>query len=72
MYSSVPLAQVAHPAKYGGLPAVVAKTIEYLEDCALQLEGIFRISGNQSEVLNLKKAFDEGFLFFFSFLPVLC
>ena len=56
----VPLAQVAHPAKYGGLPAVVAKTIEYLEDTALKLEGIFRISGNQSEVLAMKKAFDDG------------
>ena len=57
---SVPLAQVSHPAKYGGLPVVVAKTIEYLEETALQLEGVFRISGNQSEVLALKKGFDEG------------
>mmetsp|Transcript_110592 Transcript_110592/g.165586 ORF Transcript_110592/g.165586 Transcript_110592/m.165586 type:complete len:663 (-) Transcript_110592:120-2108(-) len=56
----VPLAQVSHPAKYGGLPAVVAKTIEFLEDTSLQLEGIFRISGNQSEVLAMKKAFDDG------------
>eukprot|EP00012_Vannella_robusta_P009987 CAMPEP_0206196538 /NCGR_PEP_ID=MMETSP0166-20121206/8511_1 /ASSEMBLY_ACC=CAM_ASM_000260 /TAXON_ID=95228 /ORGANISM="Vannella robusta, Strain DIVA3 518/3/11/1/6" /LENGTH=675 /DNA_ID=CAMNT_0053614039 /DNA_START=16 /DNA_END=2043 /DNA_ORIENTATION=+ len=56
----VPLAQVSHPAKYGGLPPVVAKTIEFLEDTSLQLEGIFRISGNQSEVLAMKKAFDEG------------
>jgi len=56
----VPLAQCAHRFKYGGLPVVVAKTMTYLTESALQLEGIFRISGNQTEVLALKKAFDEG------------
>lgn len=56
----VPLAQCAHRFKYGGLPVVVAKTMTYLTETSLELEGIFRISGNQTEVLAMKKAFDDG------------
>ena len=49
---------------YGGIPAVVAKTIEYIEKEGIKLEGIFRISGNQNEIQNMKKSFDSGSIYF--------
>ena len=43
-----------------GLPVVVARALDYLERNALQLEGIFRISGNQQEIQDAKEKFDQG------------
>lgn len=51
---------ITNPKVFDGLPPVVAKCIEFLESEHLDLEGIFRISGNQVEVNAMKGAFDDG------------
>lgn len=39
---------------------LVQKSIEYIEKNALDVEGIFRLSGSATEIQQLKKAFDDG------------
>ena len=55
-----PLNLITSPKVFNGLPPVVEKSIAYLEESYLELEGIFRISGNQTEVTAMKAAFDDG------------
>eukprot|EP00742_Colponemidia_sp_Colp-10_P001879 GILJ01002010.1.p1 GENE.GILJ01002010.1~~GILJ01002010.1.p1 ORF type:complete len:482 (-),score=100.20 GILJ01002010.1:399-1844(-) len=42
------------------IPPVMAKCIAYIEDRALDVEGIFRLPGNNLEITALKQRFDEG------------
>ncbi|ORY24058.1 hypothetical protein BCR39DRAFT_547829 [Naematelia encephala] len=42
------------------LPAVVVRTVDYLEEWGPKEEGIFRISGRSSHIARLRKEFDSG------------
>eukprot|EP01102_Stenamoeba_stenopodia_P010133 TRINITY_DN3020_c0_g1_i1.p1 TRINITY_DN3020_c0_g1~~TRINITY_DN3020_c0_g1_i1.p1 ORF type:complete len:726 (+),score=187.57 TRINITY_DN3020_c0_g1_i1:179-2356(+) len=57
----IPLHEVvAHYPSVSGLPPVVEKSIEYVLKRATHVEGIFRMSGTQTLVDELKRAFDRG------------
>jgi len=42
------------------VPVVVTKAVAYLRAKALQIEGIFRISGSSAQIKELKRSFDSG------------
>lgn len=42
------------------IPTVVFKLIEYIRLNAMDIEGIFRVSGNASKISAIKQAFDKG------------
>jgi len=46
--------------KEGYIPMVVEQTIQYLEQNALQEEGILRLAGSSSEIKELKQTYDNG------------
>jgi hypothetical protein len=56
----VPLEQVAVLGVHEGLPYVVAKAMDILEENGILLEGIFRISGNMADIAAAKEKFDSG------------
>eukprot|EP00002_Diphylleia_rotans_P023789 TRINITY_DN4682_c0_g1_i2.p1 TRINITY_DN4682_c0_g1~~TRINITY_DN4682_c0_g1_i2.p1 ORF type:complete len:569 (-),score=128.72 TRINITY_DN4682_c0_g1_i2:261-1967(-) len=47
------------------LPTAVSKSIEWIENNALDVEGIFRLSGSASEIESYKESFDRGLSFEF-------
>ena len=44
----------------GKIPDVIVKSVEYLEQNGLSVEGIFRLSGGASSVSKYKFEFDRG------------
>lgn len=49
-----------HARKVNGIPSPVELTISWLEVHALTEPGIIRVSGSNTEVKNIKQAFDSG------------
>eukprot|EP01103_Thecamoeba_quadrilineata_P015651 TRINITY_DN5010_c0_g2_i1.p1 TRINITY_DN5010_c0_g2~~TRINITY_DN5010_c0_g2_i1.p1 ORF type:complete len:964 (-),score=189.08 TRINITY_DN5010_c0_g2_i1:50-2533(-) len=43
-----------------GIPTIVLECCQFIEEKGMELEGIFRISGDQNEVISLKNAIDSG------------
>jgi len=42
------------------MPAVVVDTLEFLRRLGLQTEGLFRVSGDEDEIADLRRHYDEG------------
>eukprot|EP00002_Diphylleia_rotans_P033332 TRINITY_DN7073_c0_g1_i1.p1 TRINITY_DN7073_c0_g1~~TRINITY_DN7073_c0_g1_i1.p1 ORF type:complete len:373 (+),score=81.03 TRINITY_DN7073_c0_g1_i1:294-1412(+) len=62
----VPIQQaILYSGPRATLPSVVSKSIEWIELNALDIEGIFRLSGSSSEIDAYKEAFDRGVPFDF-------
>ena len=55
-----PLEEYVVSSKFDGLPVVVYECMEWILAHGLTEEGLFRTTGNQNEILNLKKAYDDG------------
>ncbi|XP_029475166.1 rho GTPase-activating protein 35 [Rhinatrema bivittatum] len=56
-YFGVPLSSVVTPEK--PIPIFIEKCIEYIENTGLSTEGIYRVSGNKSEMESLQRQFDQ-------------
>ncbi|GAM17457.1 hypothetical protein SAMD00019534_006320, partial [Acytostelium subglobosum LB1] len=57
----VPLEQVVNrPDNNSDIPVLFVKGFEYLETRALHVEGIFRLSGANSQIKSMKQCFDSG------------
>ncbi|XP_062456685.1 rho GTPase-activating protein 35 [Rhea pennata] len=56
-YFGVPLATVVTPEK--PIPVFIERCIEYIEAMGLSTEGIYRVSGNKSEMESLQRQFDQ-------------
>nr|XP_014343897.1 PREDICTED: rho GTPase-activating protein 35 isoform X2 [Latimeria chalumnae] len=56
-YFGVPLVAVVTPEK--PIPIFIEKCIEYIETTGLSTEGIYRVSGNKSEMEMLQRQFDQ-------------
>jgi len=68
----VPLQQAVDATKGDGpleVPVLVNKCIKFVEQYGLNEEGIYRISGNQTHLKELRERFDSGFAPF-SFLAI--
>ncbi|XP_027765627.1 rho GTPase-activating protein 35 [Empidonax traillii] len=57
-YFGVPLASVVSPER--PIPVFIERCIEYIEATGLSTEGIYRVSGNKSEMESLQRQFDQG------------
>eukprot|EP00463_Aulacantha_scolymantha_P001644 TRINITY_DN2273_c0_g1_i1.p1 TRINITY_DN2273_c0_g1~~TRINITY_DN2273_c0_g1_i1.p1 ORF type:complete len:156 (+),score=10.34 TRINITY_DN2273_c0_g1_i1:48-470(+) len=44
---------------YGGIPNIIIETIEFLAANALEVEGIFRVSGNSETIEKLKANYEK-------------
>ena len=44
----------------GSIPLIVQQSVAYIERHSLDSEGIYRLSGATSKVLDLKEKFNEG------------
>uniref|UniRef100_A0A8C7EEQ5 Rho GTPase-activating protein 35-like n=2 Tax=Nothoprocta perdicaria TaxID=30464 RepID=A0A8C7EEQ5_NOTPE len=53
----VPLSSVVTPEK--PIPVFIERCIEYIEATGLSTEGIYRVSGNKSEMESLQRQFDQ-------------
>jgi len=42
------------------IPVLITKAVKYLRAKALQIEGIFRLSGSNAQIKELKRSFDAG------------
>jgi hypothetical protein len=42
------------------IPPIITKTIAYLDQNALEVEGIFRLSGSANKIESIKDEFDLG------------
>ncbi|KAJ7303875.1 hypothetical protein JRQ81_011383 [Phrynocephalus forsythii] len=56
-YFGVPLTTVVTPEK--PIPLFIERCIEYIEATGLSTEGIYRVSGNKSEMESLQRQFDQ-------------
>ncbi|XP_053865948.1 rho GTPase-activating protein 35 [Malaclemys terrapin pileata] len=56
-YFGVPLSTVVTPEK--PIPIFIERCIEYIEATGLNTEGIYRVSGNKSEMESLQRQFDQ-------------
>ncbi|XP_028921023.1 rho GTPase-activating protein 35 [Ornithorhynchus anatinus] len=56
-YFGVPLATVVTPDR--PIPIFIERCIEYIEATGLSTEGIYRVSGNKSEMESLQRQFDQ-------------
>ncbi|XP_025905671.1 rho GTPase-activating protein 35-like [Nothoprocta perdicaria] len=56
-YFGVPLSSVVTPEK--PIPVFIERCIEYIEATGLSTEGIYRVSGNKSEMESLQRQFDQ-------------
>eukprot|EP00076_Gallus_gallus_P034697 XP_025000235.1 rho GTPase-activating protein 35 [Gallus gallus] len=56
-YFGVPLSSVVTPEK--PIPIFIERCIEYIEATGLSTEGIYRVSGNKSEMESLQRQFDQ-------------
>uniref|UniRef100_A0A8C5X3W6 Rho GTPase-activating protein 35 n=1 Tax=Malurus cyaneus samueli TaxID=2593467 RepID=A0A8C5X3W6_9PASS len=56
-YFGVPLAHVVTPER--PIPLFIERCIEYIEATGLSTEGIYRVSGNKSEMESLQRQFDQ-------------
>uniref|UniRef100_A0A0P6J9W2 Rho GTPase-activating protein 35 n=1 Tax=Heterocephalus glaber TaxID=10181 RepID=A0A0P6J9W2_HETGA len=56
-YFGVPLTTVVTPEK--PIPIFIERCIEYIEATGLSTEGIYRVSGNKSEMESLQRQFDQ-------------
>ncbi|KAG6928230.1 Rho GTPase activating protein 35 [Chelydra serpentina] len=56
-YFGVPLSTVVTPEK--PIPIFIERCIEYIEATGLSTEGIYRVSGNKSEMESLQRQFDQ-------------
>ncbi|CAI5780896.1 GTPase-activating 35 [Podarcis lilfordi] len=56
-YFGVPLSTVVTPEK--PIPIFIERCIEYIEATGLGTEGIYRVSGNKSEMESLQRQFDQ-------------
>ncbi|XP_027766457.1 rho GTPase-activating protein 35-like, partial [Empidonax traillii] len=56
-YFGVPLASVVSPER--PIPVFIERCIEYIEATGLSTEGIYRVSGNKSEMESLQRQFDQ-------------
>ncbi|XP_075594719.1 rho GTPase-activating protein 35 [Balearica regulorum gibbericeps] len=56
-YFGVPLTNVVTPEK--PIPIFIERCIEYIEATGLSTEGIYRVSGNKSEMESLQRQFDQ-------------
>ncbi|KYO43813.1 rho GTPase-activating protein 35 [Alligator mississippiensis] len=57
LYFGVPLTSVVTPEK--PIPIFIERCIEYIEATGLSTEGIYRVSGNKSEMESLQRQFDQ-------------
>lgn len=61
----VTLEESLEVAQIAGLPAIVFRSIQYLEKMeADQEEGIYRLSGSSAVIKSLKDKFNTGTLYF--------
>ena len=44
----------------GKLPTIITKTVEFIEEQGLDLQGIFRISGSSVSITKFREEFDRG------------
>ncbi|OXB59454.1 UNVERIFIED_CONTAM: hypothetical protein H355_012870 [Colinus virginianus] len=56
-YFGVPLSGVVSPER--PIPIFIERCIEYIEATGLSTEGIYRVSGNKSEMESLQRQFDQ-------------
>ncbi|XP_058678838.1 rho GTPase-activating protein 35 [Ammospiza caudacuta] len=56
-YFGVPLASVVTPER--PIPVFIERCIQYIEATGLSTEGIYRVSGNKSEMESLQRQFDQ-------------
>nr|XP_033809699.1 rho GTPase-activating protein 35 [Geotrypetes seraphini] len=56
-YFGVPLSSVVTTEK--PIPIFIEKCIEYIENTGISTEGIYRVSGNKSEMESLQRQFDQ-------------
>uniref|UniRef100_A0A8C0U6F4 Rho GTPase-activating protein 35-like n=2 Tax=Cyanistes caeruleus TaxID=156563 RepID=A0A8C0U6F4_CYACU len=56
-YFGVPLASVVTPER--PIPVFIERCIQYIEAIGLSTEGIYRVSGNKSEMESLQRQFDQ-------------
>jgi len=62
----VPLQVLLKREKDSDIPSLVEKSIKFIREYGLQLEGIFRLSGRASQVEKLRDQLDQGKKVFFS------